>query len=155
MNAWDPSPTWIQLPVVQGFGHGRPLSVDPTNADVLFHGSGSLSRFDGTAWTDVADLGAAAIGEPGGMHVDFYSLTWSGTQLIATNDGGIFSSPTGKPPWTGHNSDLRINEFYWGIGLRPATEDFAMPEWQSYYRGHRQSVAIGRCVYRARTVLDN
>src|SRR5207244_658402 len=104
-NAWDPTPTWTQITTAPQYcgtqcWYDHELSVDPTNATILYAGGAgsSLVKFNGTTWTDITD----------GMHADLHSLAWAGSRLIAGNDGGVWSSTNGGTSWTNHNTNLSI-----------------------------------------------
>jgi photosystem II stability/assembly factor-like uncharacterized protein len=121
-NAWDPNPTWTQLPFMDS-SHpekfGRALSVDPSNPDVLYAGEVRPWRYDGVQWTDI--LGCT----PNGTHVDSWDMKWLNNYLILTNDGGIFRTSDGGSNWQSLNGDLSIAQFYWA-SLHPTNGNFGL-----------------------------
>jgi len=122
-NTWDPTPVWRQIPTdVTGEGgycgrqcdYDHDITVDPTNADVLYAGGILLWKFDGTSWTRLL-----------GIHDDQHSMAWAGNRLIVGNDGGVWSSTDGGTRWSNHNSTLAITQFY-TAALHPTDPSFAL-----------------------------
>ncbi|MFI5395425.1 MAG: WD40/YVTN/BNR-like repeat-containing protein [Candidatus Binatia bacterium] len=173
-NAWDPTPAWRQIPTAatdDGTGtHGycgwdlgnkgaeplchyaHCLSVDPTDADVLYAGGIPLWKFDGTAWTEVSQT---ASNPPQAIHVDQHSLVWAGNRLIVGNDGGVWSTEDAGATWTDHNTNLAITQFYKGA-LHPTNPNFVVAgtqdngfvkwtgteTWQYFYDSDGLDIAI-------------
>lgn len=133
-NAWDPTPAWTSIPVsatddgtgrygycgwdpVVSFGsslcwYAHELSVDPSNANVLYAGGIPLWRYNGSSWTEVSQV----VSNPaGGIHRDQHAMAWSGGRLIVANDGGIWSTTNGGATWNDHNATLSTMQFYDGV----------------------------------------
>jgi photosystem II stability/assembly factor-like uncharacterized protein len=121
-NAWDPTPTWIAVPLPSPYDFcvgmsTQVLSTDPANADVLFAGGLALWRLEAGTWTDVADAP--------NTHVDQQALAWTSSgRLVLGNDGGVFSTVDNGANWSKHNN-LQITQFYYG-GVDPGGADIAV-----------------------------
>jgi len=102
---------------------GRPVSVDPSNPDVLYAGEVDLWKYDGQGWTKLTACSEPA--PPNRTHVDTWELRWLGTTLLVTNDGGIFRSLDRGGTWQSLNGDLPIAQFYWG-SLHPTNSNFGL-----------------------------
>lgn len=120
-NAWGATPTWVQLPFPYGVGnrfwYNHALSVDPTDAQVLFLGEIRLWRYSGAnfTWSDFT----------GPLHADQQRLAWFGTRLMVGNDGGLWSSTNVPISWNNHNTNLAITQFYQG-SVHPGNPNFAL-----------------------------
>jgi photosystem II stability/assembly factor-like uncharacterized protein len=136
-NAWDPTPTWTQLPIPAKYNinFGRPLSVDPTNSRDLYGGGTYLFKYHDGQWTNIWGC------PPNGTHVDFWRLQWIGGDFVVTNDGGIFRSSDKGATYQSRNSDLPIAQFYPGAAIHPTNPDLALGGTQDnatpIYRGSR------------------
>jgi photosystem II stability/assembly factor-like uncharacterized protein len=153
LNAWDPNPTWIELPIPSKYNisFGRPLSVDPANAADLYAGGTYLFKYHDGQWTNIWGC------PPNGTHVDFWRLQWIAGDFVVTNDGGIFRSSDQGATYQSRNTDLPIAQFYPGAAIHPTnpslalggTQDNATPIygggriWQQFGRtGDGMSTAI-------------
>lgn len=122
-NAWDPSPTWKQLPsppAKYNINFGRPLSVDPSNSSDLYAGGTYLFKYHNGQWTNIWGC------PPNGTHVDFWRLQWIGGDFVVTNDGGIFRTSDKGATYQSRNSDLPIAEFYPGAAIHPTNPNVAL-----------------------------
>ena len=143
-NAWDPTPTWIQLPVPAKYNinFGRPLSVDPANSSDLYAGGTYLFKYHDGQWTTIWGC------PPSGTHVDFWALEWIGEDFVVTNDGGIFRSSDKGTTYESRNDDLPIAEFYPGAAIHPTNPNLALGGTQDnatpIYRGGRIWQQFGR-----------
>ena len=120
-NAWAATPTWTQLPKPQNVGnqlwYDHVISVDPTNANILYFGETPLWKFNGTTWSIIgADYDADVNGKI--FHPDQHAQAWAGNRLIIGNDGGVWSTTDGGATFTNHNSNLSITQFYYGSVIR-------------------------------------
>jgi hypothetical protein len=98
---------------------GRALSVDPDNSNDLYAGEVQLWKYHNDKWTRITGC------PPTGTHVDFFELKWVGSDLVVTNDGGIFRSSDKGTTYQSRNTDLPIAQFYWGA-LHPTNSNFAL-----------------------------
>jgi len=136
-NAWDPVPTWTQLPTPSKFNinFGRPLSVDPADSNDVYAGGTYLFRYHDGLWT--SSWGCP----PTGTHHDFWRLQWIDGDFVVTNDGGIFRSSDKGATFQSRNGDLAIAEFYPGAAIHPTDPDLAIGGTQynatPIYRGNR------------------
>jgi len=132
-NAWDPAPTWIQIPIaiteeycnvehvlgtgITTFNEGKcgyshVISVDPSNPDTLFAGGVDLWRCTNcgksASWTDIdATVAHSGFG-------DYHALVWSGSRLICGSDHTISSSTDRGQTWRVHSAGLSTMTFYSG-----------------------------------------
>ena len=116
-SAWAAAPQWMQIPTTGNWAAGgsnypdycgldctqtHVLSVDPTDANTVFAGGASLWKCDScdtnAVWTDVGSS----------IRNAKRCIAWSGTELIACTDGGVFSTGTKSPPWKDRNSGLQV-----------------------------------------------
>jgi len=128
----DGGENWIQLRNAPDYcrprcSYAHVLGVDPTNADVLYAGGGSLHRSldGGDTWT-VVSRGSGAVS----LHADQHALAFvAGSPLLYVgNDGGVYSTAnrTALPlAWSNLNSTLAITQFYPGLSIHPANIDVA------------------------------
>jgi len=125
-NAWDPVPVWTELPIPDpGYPtkYARVLSVDPGNPNDLYEGETELWKYHNGQWTRITGC------QPTGTHVDIWDIQWVPTQLssdlLVTNDGGIFRSSDHGTTYQSRNDNLPITQFYWGA-LHPTNPTFAL-----------------------------
>jgi photosystem II stability/assembly factor-like uncharacterized protein len=127
-NAWDPAPTWIQIPTgatgLGGYcgptkcGYSHVISVDPNNPNRLFAGGAEQGLWRCTncgasaSWTNVT-LNS-------GVHSDHHALAWAGNRLIDGNDGGVWSTTDFGGTWQNHNHSLSTSLFFSG-SLHPSS----------------------------------
>jgi photosystem II stability/assembly factor-like uncharacterized protein len=118
-NAWDPTPTWTQLPnplgTSQQLWYDHDIIVDPTNTNILYLGEVRLWKYNGSTWLDVS----------GNIHVDQQRMAWAGNRLIVGNDGGVWSTTNGGNSWSVHNTNLAITQFYQG-SLHPSSPNVGL-----------------------------
>ena len=122
-NAWDPTPTWTQLPDLPpkyNINFGRPLSVDPANSSDLYAGGTYLFKYHDGQWTILWGC------PPNGTHVDFWRLQWIGGDFVVTNDGGIFRSSDKGATYQSRNYDLPIAQFYPGVAIHPTNSNLVL-----------------------------
>ncbi len=98
--------------------YSHEISVDPTNANVLWAGGVPLWRFDGSTWTEVSKTASSPAN---GIHVDQHGMAWAGSRLIAANDGGVWSTTDNGATWTDHNTNLELTQYYDGSLHRRTT----------------------------------
>jgi len=147
-NAWDPTPTWIQIPTgatddgtgVHGYcgwdlafvgdsdicWYAHEIIVDPTDPNILYAGGVPLWKCTNCGasptWTEVSKQ----VSNPAnGIHVDQHSMAWVGNRLIVGNDGGVWSTTDGGNTWADHNTNLSITQFFDG-SVHPTNPDFAL-----------------------------
>jgi len=143
-NAWDPTPTWTQLPIPGKYNinFGRPLSVDPANPNDLYSGATYLFKYHNGQWTTIWRC------PPNGTHVDFWRLQWIGGDFVVTNDGGIFRSSDKGATYQSRNADLAIAQFYPGAAIHPTNPNLAIGGTQDnatpIYDGSRVWQQFGR-----------
>jgi photosystem II stability/assembly factor-like uncharacterized protein len=143
-NAWDPTPTWTQLPTPSKYNvnFGRPLSVDPANPSDLYAGGTYLFKYHEGQWTNIWGC------PPNGTHVDFWRLQWIGGDFVVTNDGGIFRSSDKGETYQSRNADLPIAQFYPGTAIHPTNPNLALGGTQDnatpIYHGGRIWQQFGR-----------
>jgi photosystem II stability/assembly factor-like uncharacterized protein len=124
-NPWAVPPTFdTELPFPDP-GHktrwARAMCIDRDNPNDLFIGEQYPWRYQASnqQWTYL--LGCP----PTGTHVDFFEMKWVGSDLVVTNDGGVFRTTDKGGTWQGLNTNLPIIEFYWGA-LHPTNVNFAL-----------------------------
>src|SRR5262249_13337366 len=93
-NAWDPPPTWTQLPtpVVVPYG-GHALLVHGQDADVVYMAPGGppLWKYVGGQWLTIAQAVPTDPNSADLIHVDHRALAWVPTEhLLVGNDGGVY-----------------------------------------------------------------
>lgn len=143
-NAKAATPTWSRVPtgaIDDGSGlygycgwnaafespqpqcwYSHEISVDPTNPDILYAGGVELWKYNGSTWTEVS---LTTTDPENGIHVDQHSLAWTGNRLLATNDGGVWSTTDGGSTWADHNTNLALTQFYEG-SIHPTNPQFAI-----------------------------
>ncbi|HLJ17143.1 MAG TPA: hypothetical protein VKV15_21800 [Bryobacteraceae bacterium] len=113
---WDPA---FSSPGNQCW-YGLVMAVDPANSASLYAGGIALWKFNGTTWTEVSKT----VADPNhGIHVDQHALVFTGTTLLAGNDGGIWSSADGGTTWSDNNTNLSTLQPYYG-SVNPGTGGF-------------------------------
>lgn len=113
-NAWDPTPTWTNLPnpsVDSILWYAFGMSVDPTDFTTLYLTEETAWKFSGGAWTDIGES----------IHADNHVMAWVSQgfgfyRMLLGNDGGIWESSTPvTSSWTDLNtSGLSISQMYKG-----------------------------------------
>ena len=101
--------------------------VDPNNSSVVMIGGIDLFRSSnaGTSWSQVTQWAANCPGLPN-VHADQHNIIYypgSSSEIIATNDGGIYYSNDGGTSWTNRNGGLNITQFY-GCDYHPTNTDY-------------------------------
>ena len=135
-NAWDPSPSWIQVntsPTGPGgycgpekCNYSHVISVDPSDPSQLFAGGAEQGFWRcsncgaSPVWTNLTPAGVTS---NNCVHTDFHAAAWAGSRLIVGNDGGVWSTPDRGATWTHHNNGLQTNMFFSGA-LHPTNPDF-------------------------------
>ena len=127
-NAWDPTPTWTQLPAIPTFGnqfwYDHVLTVDPTSPSILYLGETPLWKYDGTRWTAIGgDYDPNVRGIK--IHPDQHALAWVGNTLIDGNDGGVWTTSDGGNNFSNRNTTLAITQFYDG-SVHPTNPNMAI-----------------------------
>lgn len=127
-NAWDPTPTWTALPTNSNFGdqmwYDHVVTVDPTNANVVYVGAIALWKCDGTNWTAIGgDYNNQTQGRK--IHPDQHALGWAGDILLVGNDGGFWASPDRGSTFVARNNNLALTQFYDG-SLHPSNPNFVI-----------------------------
>ena len=120
-NAWDPNPSWAQLPTPPNYNinFGRLLSVDPSDATDLYAGGTRLFKYRDGRWRNISRC------ERDRTHVDFWRLQWIAGDFVVTNDGGIFRSSE-DATYESRNGDLPISQFYPGAAMHPTNPNIAL-----------------------------
>lgn len=122
-NAWDPSPSWVELgpaPLIANFGT-HALLVHGSDPDVVYLASGAVPLWK---WLEGEWLSISTANPDGSpplrIHVDHRSLAWVGpTNLLVGNDGGVYmKNEVQGGPWSERNHGLAITQF-WGGGVHP------------------------------------
>ncbi|MGO9258560.1 MAG: putative Ig domain-containing protein [Bryobacteraceae bacterium] len=138
-NAWDPTPTWTQIPSVGDGGYCGPtkcpysnvISVDPSDPGTLFAfggqntaNAGDIDEGDGAfrcsncgstpTWTYIP-----------GPHTDHHAIAWAGKRLIDGNDGGMWSTADSGNTWLDLNASISTNMFFSGA-LHATNPDFIL-----------------------------
>ena len=113
-NAWDPNPTWTQLPDVDTgpfLWYSFALSVDPTDYTVVYLAEITVWKYSSGAWTDLGES----------IHPDNHVMAWAPQgfgfyRMLLGNDGGVwFSSQPVSSSWNDMNSSgLSISQMYKG-----------------------------------------
>lgn len=103
------------------------VSVDPNNSNTVMIGGIDLFRSinGGTSWTQVSQWAANCGGLPN-VHADQHNIVYypgSSSEIIATNDGGIYYSGDGGVNWLARNSGLNITQFY-ACDYHPTATDY-------------------------------
>jgi hypothetical protein len=152
-NAWDATPTWIQVPTgatgagycgPQKCGYSHTISVNPSDANMVFAGGDPLWRCSNCGlspdWTNIS------INQ--GVHPDFHALSWAGGRLIAGNDGGVASTTSLGASWTFHSQGLPTLMFFSGA-LHPTNPNIILAGLRDF------PLTIRRTNTNAWTVLPN
>ncbi|HEX4335915.1 MAG TPA: dockerin type I domain-containing protein, partial [Polyangiaceae bacterium] len=121
-NAWDPVPTFTQLPATT-FCNGQcwydqEMQVDPTDPLIIYVGGVNFYRYNGSTTKTFTSI------TTGGVHVDNHAVVFAGNRLILGNDGGLWSTTDRGVTWTDHNTNLSLSQYYHG-SLPPGNETFA------------------------------
>ncbi|PWU21319.1 MAG: hypothetical protein C5B50_01955 [Verrucomicrobia bacterium] len=125
-NAWDPvtAPTWtvVTPPTVDNwFWFAHVLTVNPTNANIIYLGEVRLHKRDGGSWTTLDNVNV--------FHDDQHALAWAGDRIIVGNDGGIWYGLGGVGFNVGslinRNAGLGTIQFYEG-SVHPTDSTFAL-----------------------------
>lgn len=101
------------------------VSVDPTNGNKVMIGGIDLFRSldGGTTWTQVSQWAANCAGLPN-VHADQHNIIfYPGSEIIASNDGGMYYSADGGTSWVSRNQNLNITQFY-GCDYHPTNTDY-------------------------------
>jgi hypothetical protein len=105
--------------------YGNVLSVDPTNASILYAGGIPLWKFNGSTWTEVSQQSTTPAG---GIHADQHALAWAGTStLIVGNDGGVWHTTNGGTSWSVDNTFQTTIQSYYG-SVNPGAGGFLVTE---------------------------
>ncbi len=123
-NAWDATPTWVQIPGATEYAED--IIVDPSDPNTLYYAGGVLlwkctNCGVSPTWTEISHLNSAPLNN---IHVDQSTMAWAGSRLIVGNDGGVWSTPDGGNTWADHNTNLSITQFYHG-SIHPTNPNFA------------------------------
>jgi len=135
-NAWDPTPSWIQVPTSPtgdgGYcgpskcGYAHVISVDPSDPETLFAGGGENGGGGwkcspcgaSPAWTNIT-------GSNTGVHSDHHAMAWTGSRFVDGNDGGIWSTTDLGATWDNHNANVSTLMFFGG-SLHPTDPSFIL-----------------------------
>jgi photosystem II stability/assembly factor-like uncharacterized protein len=90
------------------------IAADPTNLDIVYAGGINLykSSNGGTTWS----LSGS------GVHSDVHCMTFSGTTLYTTSDGGVYKSADKAGTWTNISTNLSIGQLF-SLGLSTNMEN--------------------------------
>ena len=90
------------------------IAAHPTDTNVVYAGGVSLykSSNGGATWATTGT----------GVHVDYHCLTFSGTTLYVSNDGGVYKNINQSTFWTNISSNLSIAQLY-GLGQSQTNEN--------------------------------
>lgn len=147
-NAWDPTPTWVQIPTgaiddgsgVHGYcgwrvetnaaahqcDYNNVIIVDQSDPNILYAGGIALWKCTNCGasptWTEISHNLTAPLNA---IHVDQHALAWAGGRLVVGNDGGVWSTPDGGNIWADHNTNLSITQFYDG-SIHPTDPNFVI-----------------------------
>ena len=102
-------------------------AVDPNNSNTVMIGGIDLFRSTngGTSWVQVSQW-AANCGTLPNVHADQHNIVFypgSSTEILASNDGGIYYSGDGGTGWSSRNLGLNITQFY-GCDYHPTNPDY-------------------------------
>jgi photosystem II stability/assembly factor-like uncharacterized protein len=119
----DAGETWISLGVGALFQatygwYLSVLTVSPSDPDIVCMGGLPLrrSRRGGDTWKTVTP-----------PHVDMHALAWDAAgRLLCGNDGGVHRSEDLGITWTTLNNGLGTIQFYAGLSVHPAKDDFVL-----------------------------
>jgi len=103
------------------------VSVDPTNSNTVMIGGIDLFRSTngGTNWTQVSQWAANCSGLPN-VHADQHNIVYypgSSSEIIVSNDGGMYYSADGGTSWSSRNQNLNITQFY-GTDYHPSNTEY-------------------------------
>jgi photosystem II stability/assembly factor-like uncharacterized protein len=97
-------------------GYDLIAQVDPNNSSKCFIGGVDILKTQdaGSSWTQVTQWATGCSNLPQ-IHADQHQIIFypgSSSEMIATNDGGIYYSPDGGTTWVNKNSGYRTIQFY-------------------------------------------
>ncbi|RYZ90866.1 MAG: hypothetical protein EOP04_02570, partial [Proteobacteria bacterium] len=103
------------------------VSVDPNNPNTVMIGGIDLFRSTngGTSWVQVSQW-AANCGTLPNVHADQHNIVYypgSSTEIIASNDGGMYYSSDGGTNWSSRNTGLNITQLY-GCDYHPTNPNY-------------------------------
>ena len=94
------------------------ILADPLNAGVVYVGTHDIYKTanGGGSWTNITNVygGPNGTATPANIHPDQHALIFSGTDLIAGNDGGAYRSTNAGTSWAPRNGNLNLAQFYGG-----------------------------------------
>jgi photosystem II stability/assembly factor-like uncharacterized protein len=105
------------------------VQVDPTNANnVYIGGIDWLKSTDGgKTWTQITQWADGCTSLPV-VHADQHNLVFfpnSGTEFIASNDGGVYYATNAGANWVSRNSNYNVTQFY-SIDIHPTTANYML-----------------------------
>jgi photosystem II stability/assembly factor-like uncharacterized protein len=103
------------------------VQVDPTNANTVYIGGIDWlkSTNGGTSWTQITQWADECSSLPQ-VHADQHNMIFfpnSGTELIISNDGGVYYSPNAGATWTSRNNNYNITQFY-SVDIHPTSPNY-------------------------------
>ncbi|MDB5196960.1 MAG: type sorting protein [Flaviaesturariibacter sp.] len=133
--------SWTDLPLPQwcnqgtnsnDFTNGQAFydliaQVDPTNANTVIIGGIDLfkSTDGGSTWNQITQWNTNCTSLPV-IHADQHNVIFypgSGTDIIATNDGGVYYSNNSGAGWTSKNTGYNVTQFY-SVDMHPTQADY-------------------------------
>ena len=118
--------------------------VDPNNPLIVYIGGIDIMKSNdgGTNWTQVTQWSANCSGLPV-IHADQHELLFFGnssTELLASNDGGLYYTGNGGSSWSQRNNNFNITQFY-SVDLHPTNLNYFIGGTQD--NGTQQFVSPG------------
>ncbi len=102
-------------------------AVNPTNANTLVIGGVDMLKTTdaGISWAQISQW-SSGCGGINNVHADIHNIIYynnSGTDLISTNDGGVYYSPDGGGTWQAKNTGYNVTQFY-AVDAHPTNSNF-------------------------------
>ncbi|MCW3073302.1 MAG: type sorting protein [Flaviaesturariibacter sp.] len=128
-----PLPSWCnQGATSNDFTNGQAfydliVQVDPTNSNNVVIGGIDLFRSTdgGATWTQISQW-AQNCGSLPVVHADQHNVIFypnSGTEFIATNDGGVYYTSNSGTGWTPKNTGYNVTQFY-SVEMHPTQPNY-------------------------------
>ncbi|ANE52552.1 T9SS type A sorting domain-containing protein [Flavisolibacter tropicus] len=122
------------------------VQVDPTNANNVYIGGIDLfkSTNGGTTWTQITQWADGCSTLPV-VHADQHNLLFfpnTGTELIASNDGGIYYGTNAGANWVSRNTNYNVTQFY-SVDIHPTTANYFLGGAQDHGTMRLTSAGVG------------
>jgi photosystem II stability/assembly factor-like uncharacterized protein len=122
------------------------VQVDPTNANnVYIGGIDWLKSTDGgKTWAQITQWADGCTNLPV-VHADQHNLVFypnSGTEFIASNDGGVYYATNAGANWVARNSNYNITQFY-SVDIHPTTPNYMLGGTQDHGTMRLTTAGVG------------